>query len=201
LAAPQHFAILDRMGSDILIFDGRVVRQHRERAARLAADGRFLVREVRARLVDRLDDIKRRFERVLELGCGDGELSQILAEAGHRPAVTSADPAFGFAGPAGGVVCDPELPPFAPSRFDLVIAPLTLHWVNDLPGALAQIRQILKPDGLLLAAMWGGETLRELRECLLQAEIDTVAGARPRISPFTDVRDAGGSHLDCEGSP
>ena len=73
-----------------------------------------------------------------------------------------------------------------------MIAPLTLHWVNDLPGSLLQIRHILKPDGLLLAAMWGGETLKELRAALLQAEIETVSGASPRVSPFTDVRDAGG---------
>ncbi len=180
------------MTSDIIIFDRATTRRHRERAATLPAAGRFLAHEARLRLVDRLDDIKRRFATVLELGCGDGELATILADAGHPARVISADLAYGFAARAGGVVCDEEMLPFAHGSIDLVIAPLTLHWVNDLPGSLLQIRHILKPDGLLLAAMWGGETLKELRAALLQAEIETVSGASPRVSPFTDVRDAGG---------
>lgn len=180
------------MTSDILIFDRATVRRHRDRAALLPAADRFLIREVRLRLIDRLDDIKRRFDTVLDLGCGDGELAAMLAEAGHPARVIAADGGYRFARAAGGVVCDEEMLPFAPASVDLVIAPLVLHWVNDLPGSLLQLRHILKPDGLLLAAMWGGETLKELREVLLQAEIETVSGASPRVSPFTDLRDAGG---------
>ena len=81
--------------------------------------------------------------------------------------------------------------PFAPASFDLVISNLALHWVNDLPGALIQLRRALRPDGLLVAAMFGGETLTELRQALLQAELTEEGGASPRVSPHADVRDAG----------
>src|SRR3546814_9753045 len=89
------------------------------------------------------------------------------------------------------IVADGELLPFAERRFDLVVSNLILHWANDLPGALAQIQRVLRPDGLFLAAMLGGETLTELRRCLMQAEIDETGGASPRVSPFVDLRDAG----------
>jgi len=85
-----------------------------------------------------------------------------------------------------------ELLPFAPERFDLVLSNLSLHWVNDLPGCLLQVRQILKPDGLFLAAMLGGGTLQELRDVLMEAELAAHGGAGPRVSPFVDLRDAGG---------
>jgi SAM-dependent methyltransferase len=89
------------------------------------------------------------------------------------------------------LVADEEALPFAAASFDLVISLLNLHWVNDLPGALLQIRHALKPDGLFLAAMFGGETLKELRRALADAEIESEGGLSPRISPFADVRDAG----------
>jgi NADH dehydrogenase [ubiquinone] 1 alpha subcomplex assembly factor 5 len=89
------------------------------------------------------------------------------------------------------LVADEEALPFGPGRLDLVLSCFSLHWVNDLPGALAQIRYALKPDGLLLAAMPGGTTLAELRESLMRAELEMGGGAAPRVSPFVDVRDAG----------
>ena len=91
-----------------------------------------------------------------------------------------------------GVVADEEALPFADETFDLVMSALTLQFVNDLPGTLAQIRRILKPDGLFLGAMVGGETLAELREAALLAETDLFDGASPRVAPFADVRDLGG---------
>ena len=87
---------------------------------------------------------------------------------------------------------DHEVPPFAYESVDLFISILNFHHVNDLPGVLIQLRRALRPDGLLLGAMFGGETLSELREALAQAEIDLSGGMSPRISPFVDVRDAGG---------
>src|SRR5260221_123892 len=75
---------------------------------------------------------------------------------------------------------------------DAVFSVLSLHWVNDLPGALVQIRRALKPDGLFLAALLGGETLRELREAMIEAEIMEESGASPRVSPFADLRDGAG---------
>jgi SAM-dependent methyltransferase len=80
----------------------------------------------------------------------------------------------------------------APDSFDLVVSALSLHTVNDLPGVLAQVRRALKPDGLLLAALFGGETLFELRDSLTTAEIETMGGVSPRVAPFADVRDLGG---------
>ena len=89
------------------------------------------------------------------------------------------------------VVADAEALPFGPARFDAVLSLMHLHWVNDLPGTLVQLRSCLVEDGLLLLAMPGGETLLELRQALLQAELECEGGASPRVSPFADARDAG----------
>jgi SAM-dependent methyltransferase len=176
----------------VTIFDRRAVRAHRERAAGLSAAARFLDHAVRERLVDRLEEVRRRFPLVLDLGTADGKLAGLLRDAGHEADVISFDPAARFAalGP-NPVVGDAEALPFAANSVDLAIATLILHWTNDLPGALWQLRRVIKPDGLLLAALWGGETLRELRESLMQADLEISSGAGPRVSPFTDVRDAG----------
>ena len=93
--------------------------------------------------------------------------------------------------PGQRVVADEEALPFGADRFDLATSVQLLHWVNDLPGTLAQLRYTLRPDGLLLLALPGGETLAELRAALLDAELEVEGGAGPRVSPFLDVRDAG----------
>ena len=87
---------------------------------------------------------------------------------------------------------DEEAMPFGAGAFDLVLSNLSLHWVNDLPGALAQIRHCLKPDGLFLAALLAGDTLTELRDALIEAEIAVAGGASPRVSPVADMRDLAG---------
>src|SRR5690606_9420791 len=89
------------------------------------------------------------------------------------------------------VVADEEFLPFQKNCMDAVVSNLSLQWVNDLPGALVQIRNTLKPDGLFMAAVLGGESLRELRESLMQAELAVSGGASPRVSPFIDMRDMG----------
>jgi SAM-dependent methyltransferase len=89
------------------------------------------------------------------------------------------------------ICADEEFLPLAAQSLDLVLSNLSLHWVNDLPGALSQIRMALKPDGLLLAALFGADTLKELRGVLIDAEVEIAGGIAPRVSPFTDVRDAG----------
>ena len=88
------------------------------------------------------------------------------------------------------LAADEELLPFADGCFDLVLSSLVLHWANDLPGSLIQIKRALRPDGLFLGAMLGGATLGELRQALLQAETEADAGASPRISPFAELHDA-----------
>ena len=88
-------------------------------------------------------------------------------------------------------MADEELSPFAPERFDLCVSALAQHSVNDLPGALTQVRRSLKPDGLFLGALLGGQTLQELRAVLAEAESEIRGGASPRVAPFSDVRDLG----------
>ena len=181
-------------GQDIAVFDRRLVRRHRDRAADGFAQHDFLKREVSERLADRLSDTTRRFARVLDLGCHDGALGRLVAARGEAEMLVSMDLSERFARAAPGlrVVGDEEWLPFADGSFDLVVSALSLHWVNDLPGALVQINRALKPDGLFLAAMLGGGTLEELRQSLLAAELQVEGGASPRISPFADVPDVGG---------
>ena len=178
------------------VFDRRAVRLHRDRAAPgFAGRGDFLVREVSQRLVGRLDDVKRRFARVLDLGCHGGELGPMLCRQAAPELLVEADLSRSMVERAAGpsrLVADEEWLPFRAASLDLVVSALSLHWVNDLPGALVQIRRALRPDGLLLAAMLGGDTLFELREAFLRAESGREGGVRPHVSPFPDVETLGG---------
>jgi len=182
--------------SDPIIFDRAQVRRQRDRAAAHLAEHDFLLRESADRLVDRLEDVTRGFPLVLDLGCHGGELSEKLRGRFGIETLVSCDlsPRMAAKARAGGALAaaaDEETLPFAEGRFDLVISNLSLHWVNDLPGALLQIRRLLKPDGLFLAAMLGGETLKELRQAMMEAELAEEGGVSPRVSPFVDVKDAG----------
>ena len=94
--------------------------------------------------------------------------------------------------PGPGLACDEDMLPIREHSMDLVISNLTLHWVNDLPGALIQINHALRPDGLFMAAMLGGDTLIELRDVLLEAEVDISGGAGPRVSPMAGLSDMAG---------
>jgi NADH dehydrogenase [ubiquinone] 1 alpha subcomplex assembly factor 5 len=176
-----------------MLFDRELLRRRRERAAPGLAAVDFLIREVAARLAERLRDVRRRFPLALELGCHTGQLAAALAPEPpiERLVQTDLAPAMVRRAPGVGLVADEELLPFAGARFDLVLSCLGLHWVNDLPGTLAQIGAALKPDGLLLAGLFGGSTLPELREALLRAELELDGGAGLRVSPFVDLRDAG----------
>ncbi len=173
-------------------FDRAAVRRHRARAA-AGPDGHdFLLREIAGRLAERLDDIRRGFPDALDLSGRGGVLAEALAGRGGIERLVRTDLAavsLGASGPR--VVADEEFLPFAPASFDLVASLLSLHWVNDLPGALIQIRRALRPDGLFLAAMFGGETLHELRHAFAAAEIAEEGGMSPRLSPSVDMRDAG----------
>lgn len=179
------------------VFDRVLVRRHRDRAARGFAAHDFLIREVAGRLAERLEDVTRRFPRALDLGCHGGNLAQAVAGRGGIESLIQCDLSPGLARLASAnghatLAADEEALPFADASFDLVLSALSLHWVNDLPGALVQIRRALKPDGLLLAAMLGGDSLHELRVALMQGELAEEGGVSPRVSPFADLRDAGG---------
>ena len=175
------------------IFDRLLVRQHRDRSADRFNDYNFLFTEIADRLVDRLNDIKRRFTLILDLGGHDGYMSRVRASRDARATILVCDLSHRLLKQAQGlkVVADEEWLPFADQRFDLVLSNLSMHWINDLPGALIQIHRTLKPDGFFLGSMFGGQTLGELRHVLMETELHYYRGSAPRISPFADVRDAG----------
>ena len=169
-----------------IVFDRRAVRLHRDRAASRVAQVAPVLGEVAERLLDRLDDIKRRFTLALDVG-GRGAVAPRLRARGISTVSCELSPAM--ARLDGAVVADPEWLPFAPASFDLVVANLSLHTVNDLPGALIQLRMALQPDGLLLASMPALRTLGELRTALAQSESDLAGGASPRVAPFAGLAD------------
>jgi NADH dehydrogenase [ubiquinone] 1 alpha subcomplex assembly factor 5 len=173
------------------VFDRIAVRRHRDRAAaRVEAVGDIL-RDAAERLLDRLDDTTRRFTAALDVG-GRGVVAPLL-RARDIPAIAcDLSPAMAARAGAPAVAADEEWLPFAPASFDLVVASLSLHWVNDLPGALIQLRRALRPDGLLLASLPVLGTLAELRGALTEAEATLTGGAAPRVSPFPELRDCAG---------
>jgi NADH dehydrogenase [ubiquinone] 1 alpha subcomplex assembly factor 5 len=182
------------MEESMNLFDRRLLRRRRDRAAPGLAAHDFLFREAAERLADRLEDVSRRFPAALDLGCRAGELASTLGNRGGIERLVQSDLSLAMARRAaaqGGrsLVADEEFLPFAPESFDLVLSCLSLHWTNDLPGALIQIRRALKPDGLFLAVQFGLGTLAELRDCLLEAEAELFGGASLRVSPFADARD------------
>lgn len=176
------------------VFDRAAIRRHRERAAAKFTDHDFLFREIASRLDDRLDDVDRDFPVALDLGRRDDTMSNLLSDRKRIGTVIGCNN-FEAAPSAAGfpsLVVDEEALPFATGKIDLITSVLNLHWVNDLPGTLAQIRRALRPDGLFLAAMLGGDTLHELRRVMLEAEAEIEGGASPRVSPFIDLSDGGG---------
>jgi SAM-dependent methyltransferase len=169
------------------IFERRLVRQ---RAAR-ASQGSFLLEHVAADLCDRLAAVRRDFALAVDLGSRGPQLGAALV--GHTLVrhIVRAVPDPRLASNPGDVVADEEALPFRDGSLDLVVSSLSLQLVNDLPGALIQVRRALKADGLLLASLLGGRTLHELREALAMAETEVTGGAGLRVAPFADVRDLG----------
>ncbi len=166
-------------------FEPRLVRQRKRRARATLRDASFLHERVAADLAERLEAIPRPFPRVLALG-GGGLFSEEIAA---RPELAAR---IGHVIEADLAEIDPEHLPYAAQSFDLIVSTLALHWVNDLPGALIQLGLALKPDGLLLASMFGGATLHELRLSLIEAESGLTGGAGPRVAPFADLHDVAG---------
>jgi SAM-dependent methyltransferase len=180
----------------MLVFDRMSVRLHRDRAARSVGQVADVLRDAAERLLDRLDDTTRTFSDVLDVG-GRGVVAPLLRARGLRVVSCDLSPAMAAlnGGPNGAAACvaaDEEWLPFGPASFDLIVASLSLHWVNDLPGALLQLRQALRPDGLLLASLPALGSLAELRAALTEAEAEISLGASPRVSPFPELRDCAG---------
>jgi SAM-dependent methyltransferase len=176
-----------------ILFDKALLRDHARRAAR-QGPATFLFDRAVDELSERLCAVNRSFRSLLDLGSpGAGAAAALAARYGPDLLVRTASVSeFLAPGPYLSVLADEEQIPFGADRFDLIVSLLALQHANDLPGALAQIRRALKPDGLFLACLVGGESLRELRLALAQAESELYGGASPRVAPFADLRDLGG---------
>jgi SAM-dependent methyltransferase len=161
-----------------ILFDRALLRARQTRALRLGAEN-FLLDRVVADMDERLQAVLRQFDNAADVATPGNRLRDgVAGRVGH---LTHAD------------VPDVESDglTLAPASLDLVISALGLHFVNDLPGVMAQIRRALKPDGLLLAAMLGGDTLTELRQSFAAAEAEREGGISPRVAPMADLRDVG----------
>ena len=172
------------------IFDRDLLRRRLARA-RAKEPVTFLLDRAVEDLTERLGAVLRPFPRVLDLGTPGPQLAAALAVNPER-VVTRLAPLPEPASPAWTTVTgDEERLPFAPESFDLIVSALALQSVNDLPGTLIQARRALSPDGLLMACLFGGQTLNELRTAFAIAEEERMAGVSPRVAPFADVRDLG----------
>ncbi|KAI2466088.1 S-adenosyl-L-methionine-dependent methyltransferase [Annulohypoxylon bovei var. microspora] len=204
------------------VFNRRTKWLQKERAAADVEHSRvadYLKDEVAIRLCDRLLDIKRSYPKVLDLGANSCNIARALTREnpdpdspapttdplatriGHLLAIDSSEtllyrdadqPFNSQINMTRQVVPDEETLPFGANTFDLVLSSLSMHWINDLPGVLAQINNVLKPDCAFMGAMLGGDTLYELRTSLQLAESERRGGISPHVSPLADVRDVGG---------
>lgn len=175
------------------LFDRTLVARHRNRAAGRMADYSFLVHRAFDDICDRVESVTRDFERSAILGGGPGLLDELAARpaGGKAGWVVQSDlaPAVVQRLDRPALALDEEALPFAEESLDLVLAPLGLHWTNDLPGVLVQINRSLRPDGFFAGALLGGSTLTELRQCLMAAESELTGGASARISPYAGTFD------------
>jgi SAM-dependent methyltransferase len=171
-----------------LIFDRKLLRLRQARARRLGPVT-FLAEQMAQDLAERLRAVVRTFPIAVDLGSPGDAVQRALA---HEPAFRRLVSLKASSGEAGcRVVADEELLPFADASIDLAVSVLALHTVNDLPGTLVQVRRALKPDGLFLAALLGGDTLTELRQSFALAEAEIMGGVSPHVAPFGDVRELG----------
>lgn len=171
----------------MLVFDRRLVGRHRQRAAASLDRHAYLFEAMAEAIVERLGDIARRFPRSLDLGAHQGGLGRRLLAGGTTDFLTSCDLAPGLVAAAPGLrlAADEEWLPFKDGSFDLVASAGSLHWVNDLPGALIQMRALLAPGGIAIASFVGGASLGKLRRAMLAAEPERPAA---RLHPLIDPR-------------
>jgi SAM-dependent methyltransferase len=174
------------------LFDRRLLRARRRRAAALGATT-FLIDRVADDLADRLAAVRRSFPVAIDLGTPTAAVRRALAASTAIGTMIAVDAAADHQSKQAGltIAADEETLPFADGSLDLVVSGLAFQFVNDLPGTLSQVRRALKPDGLLLAAFIGGDTLTELRQSFAAAEAEIEGGASPHVAPFADLRDIG----------
>jgi len=175
------------------IFDRKKVKLHRDKAAKYIFEHSFLVDFVINDICARLNDFTTNFANGLLIGAYRGIAPKKLMQTGKINQLTSSDLSEkmleGFSGPV--TVCDDENLNFKPASFDIIIGCLNLHWINDVPATLFKIKALLKPTGIFIASFLGEETLKQLKQALIQAEINITGGAAPRISPYIDVKTIG----------
>lgn len=175
------------------IFDRSLLKQRRNRAARHIDDYGFLVEEVVARLIDRLGDLPISGASVLDLGCHTGQITDSLLAHMQPKTLVQCDLALEMVRQSQGLrlVVDEEALPFAAGSFDTILSAMNLHWVNDLPGTLIQLRNMLSAKGLFLANLFGGRSLHELRQVMAEVEQKHRGGISPRVAPFVDIKELG----------
>lgn len=176
------------------IFDSNLIRDRRDRRAATAGAHEFLLTRVAEDFADRLSIVRRTFKLAASIGAYHGTVSRRLRTMPNVEAIVDVEMSSALLAMCDGprVSANAETLPFGEASLDLIVSGLAWQLVNDVPGVLAQARKALKPDGLLLAALLGGDTLKELREAWLLAESEVLGGASPRVAPFADVRDLGG---------
>lgn len=183
-----------------LIFDRALLQSRRLKAwQRHGKDADFLLSHVCQDMAERLSIVLREFPLVLEVGGHTGKLAQMISGRKGTTHIFRQEHSNAFLSGAGQsettailpLVADEEALPVAPQSMDLILSPLSLQWVNDLPGSLFQVRNSLKPDGLFLATLLGNESLKELRTAFLQAETELTDGVSPHIAPFPELKDMG----------
>ncbi|KAJ7591471.1 S-adenosyl-L-methionine-dependent methyltransferase [Mycena floridula] len=195
----RAFAAISNSSAPYIVFDRQTKRLQKDRAA-ISGHSRtvdYLRDEVADRMMERLEDIKRKFDTILDLGSGPGHFAKLLETSKARKCVMvdssektlNRDPDSEFEVDIQRIHEDEEnlLQIVEPNSQECIVSCLSLHWVNDLPGALVQVKEALQPDGLFLGAMIGGDTLFELRQ--VSFTLDREGGISPRISPMTDTRD------------
>ncbi len=174
------------------LFDFAALAGRRDRAMRLGFSGGadFLHREVAGLMADRLTEVTRDFRSIALIGTGAGVV--VAALRPDRNGLTQLDPSPAMALAAGADVLTSETLPLAEGAHDLIVSTLLMHLANDPVGQLIQMCRALKPDGLMLAALFGGQTLHELRTSLAEAEVECEGGLSPRVAPMAEIRDLGG---------
>jgi len=178
------------MAENPMIFDRVLLRRRRRRAAALGPVT-FLLGRVADDLAERLATVLRHFDLAVDLGTPGDAVRNALMGLESVGSIVAADVMPDATRGEIVVAADEEALPFGDATLDLVVSALALQFVNDLPGVLVQIRRALKPDGLFLGALLGGETLSELRQSFAEAESDIEGGVSPRVAPFADLRDLG----------
>lgn len=176
------------------IFDRELLKQNRDRASANFSEYDFLFKEVAGRIVEKTEDLKGDLTNILEIGARDGFLGKEIKRLKNGKFLIQTDSSPLFVqnySLENAIVLDDEDLHFSASSFDIIVSNLNLHFINDVVGHLLEIKKFLKPNGVFIASFFGGETLKKLREVLLEVEQEKHNGISPRIAPFAHVKDAG----------